>query len=69
MLAEASTPEQLLIDCGDDLTHQCGLFDATIASYTDASGVGTRKAMPVSAPFIPGMTLPQAAPTDDENLS
>merc|ERR1719510_145002 len=55
------------------------LIAATISSYfapfskrqvrstTDTSGVGTRKAMPVSFPFTAGSTLPTAlaAPVDD----
>merc|ERR1719382_1427403 len=31
-----------------------------VKSTTDTSGVGTRKAMPVSLPFTSGMTLPTA---------
>merc|ERR1719383_1023772 len=39
----------------------------TVKSTTDTSGVGTRKAMPVSLPFSSGMTLPTAlaAPVDE----
>merc|ERR1719337_679898 len=38
-----------------------------VRSTTETSGVGTRKAMPVSLPFNSGMTLPTAfaAPVDD----
>merc|ERR1719245_2320719 len=38
-----------------------------VKSTTDTSGVGTRKAMPVSLPFTSGITLPTAlaAPVDD----
>merc|ERR1739844_711272 len=38
-----------------------------VKSTTDTSGVGTRKAMPVSLPFTAGSTLPTAlaAPVDD----
>merc|ERR550525_1659408 len=38
-----------------------------VRSTTDTSGVGTRKAMPVSLPFTSGSTLPTAlaAPVDD----
>merc|ERR1719210_1540333 len=38
-----------------------------VRSTTDTSGVGTRKAMPVSLPFTDGRTLPTAlaAPVDD----
>merc|ERR1711935_918345 len=39
----------------------------TVKSTTDTSGVGTRKAMPVSLPFTSGKTLPTAfaAPVDE----
>mmetsp|Transcript_38799 Transcript_38799/g.84984 ORF Transcript_38799/g.84984 Transcript_38799/m.84984 type:complete len:211 (-) Transcript_38799:274-906(-) len=39
----------------------------TVRSTTETSGVGTRKAMPVSFPFSSGMTLPTAfaAPVDE----
>jgi len=38
-----------------------------VKSTTDTSGVGTRKAIPVSLPFIVGITLPTAlaAPVED----
>ena len=36
------------------------LAKRTVKSTTDTSGVGTRKAIPVSLPFNSGMTLPTA---------
>merc|ERR1719390_59325 len=44
-----------------------GFASLQVKSTTDTSGVGTRKAMPVSLPFISGMTLPTAlaAPVED----
>mmetsp|Transcript_28817 Transcript_28817/g.66194 ORF Transcript_28817/g.66194 Transcript_28817/m.66194 type:complete len:222 (-) Transcript_28817:213-878(-) len=43
------------------------LASLTVRSTTETSGVGTRKAMPVSLPLSEGMTLPTAlaAPVDD----
>merc|ERR1719181_1921034 len=44
-----------------------GFSKATVRSTTDTSGVGTRKAMPVSLPLSLGHTLPTAlaAPVED----
>merc|ERR1719469_1840987 len=44
-----------------------GFSKRQVKSTTDTSGVGTRKAMPVSLPFTSGSTLPTAlaAPVDD----
>merc|ERR1719405_460523 len=44
-----------------------GLSNAQVRSTTDTSGVGTRKAMPVSFPFKAGRHLPTAfaAPVED----
>merc|ERR1712060_694780 len=44
-----------------------GFSKRTVKSTTETSGVGTRKAMPVSLPLTAGMTLPTAlaAPVDD----
>merc|ERR1719238_1594429 len=47
-------------------SYLAGLASLQVRSTTDTSGVGTRKAMPVSLPFRAGMTLPTAlaAPVD-----
>merc|ERR1719492_398092 len=44
-----------------------GVARRQVRSTTETSGVGTRKAIPVSFPFTAGMTLPTAfaAPVDD----
>merc|ERR1712023_558176 len=44
-----------------------GFASLAVRSTTDTSGVGTRNAMPVSLPFISGMTLPTAlaAPVEE----
>merc|ERR1712061_457368 len=44
-----------------------GFSNLTVRSTTETSGVGTRKAMPVSLPLRSGMTLPTAlaAPVDE----
>mmetsp|Transcript_115176 Transcript_115176/g.204144 ORF Transcript_115176/g.204144 Transcript_115176/m.204144 type:complete len:267 (+) Transcript_115176:79-879(+) len=46
---------------------EAGFAIRQVRSTTDTSGVGTRKAMPVSLPFISGITLPTAlaAPVDE----
>jgi len=36
------------------------LLSLTVRSTTDTSGVGTRKAIPVSFPFSSGITFPTA---------
>merc|ERR1719236_299421 len=48
-------------------SYDVGLSRLTVRSTTDTSGVGTRKAMPVSFPFSAGNTLPTAlaAPVDE----
>src|SRR4051812_3696220 len=48
-------------------SYLAGLARRTVRSTTDTSGVGTRKAMPVSLPFNSGITLPTAlaAPVED----
>merc|ERR1719263_1142730 len=48
-------------------SYEAGLPSLHVKSTTDTSGVGTRKAMPVSLPLSSGMTLVTAlaAPVDD----
>merc|ERR1711979_129609 len=48
-------------------SYLAGFSRRQVRSTTDTSGVGTRKAMPVSLPFTAGRTLPTAlaAPVDE----
>merc|ERR1719440_286567 len=48
-------------------SYEASLLSTAVRSTTDTSGVGTRKAMPVSRPLRAGSTLPTAlaAPVDD----
>merc|ERR1719183_1798706 len=48
-------------------SYLAGFSKRHVRSTTETSGVGTRKAMPVSLPFTEGSTLPTAlaAPVDD----
>merc|ERR1740116_256810 len=48
-------------------SYLAGFSRRQVKSTTDTSGVGTRKAMPVSLPFTAGRTLPTAlaAPVDE----
>merc|ERR1719422_1441012 len=48
-------------------SYLAGFSRRHVKSTTETSGVGTRKAMPVSLPFTDGSTLPTAfaAPVDD----
>merc|ERR1719401_886768 len=48
-------------------SYLAGFSRRHVRSTTDTSGVGTRKAIPVSFPFTAGMTLPTAlaAPVDE----
>merc|ERR1719168_591983 len=48
-------------------SYLAGFSKRQVRSTTETSGVGTRKAMPVSLPFTAGRTLPKAlaAPVDD----
>merc|ERR1711979_184789 len=48
-------------------SYLAGFSSRQVKSTTDTSGVGTRKAIPVSFPFTSGITFPTAfaAPVDD----
>merc|ERR1712151_50347 len=48
-------------------SYLAGFCKRQVKSTTDTSGVGTRKAMPVSFPFTAGITFPTAlaAPVDE----
>merc|ERR1719219_3006257 len=49
------------------LSYEAAFSRRQVKSTTDTSGVGTRKAMPVSLPFTAGRTLPTAlaAPVEE----
>mmetsp|Transcript_30147 Transcript_30147/g.64797 ORF Transcript_30147/g.64797 Transcript_30147/m.64797 type:complete len:232 (+) Transcript_30147:783-1478(+) len=63
----ASGPSDAALRAAQISSYVAAFLSLTVRSTTDTSGVGTRKAMPVSLPLSSGMTLPTAlaAPVEE----